>query len=278
MDFTNEFRVSLPPDQAWALLTDVERIAPCMPGAQLTGRDGDTYNGLVKVKVGPVTVQYKGTAAFEEQDAASRTAVLRARGRDARGQGNADARITARLVPEGEATMVTVETRLTVTGKVAQFGKGMIEEVSRKLLGQFVEALERQLAQERAPEPAAVGGGGGSGGDGTEPSAAAPPPSTPPAAESAEAEREGGGEGTAESRSQGDAEGPAPAREPAPAPGPAPAREPAPAPGPAPGPVRPTAEPEPIDLMGVAKGAVLKRAIPAAVAVVVLVLLIVWLV
>lgn len=263
MDFTNEFRVSLPPDQAWALLTDVERIAPCMPGAQLTGRDGDTYNGLVKVKVGPVTVQYKGTAAFEEQDAASRTAVLRARGRDARGQGNADARITARLVPEGEATMVTVETRLTVTGKVAQFGKGMIEEVSRKLLGQFVEALERQLAQERAPEPAAVGG---SGGDATEPSAAAPAPSTPPAAESAEAEREGGGEGTAESRSQGDAEGPAPAR------------EPAPAPGPAPGPVRPTAEPEPIDLMGVAKGAVLKRAIPAAVAVVVLVLLIVWLV
>ncbi|MDX2706973.1 SRPBCC family protein, partial [Streptomyces sp. PA03-6a] len=158
MDFTNEFRVSLPPDQAWALLTDVERIAPCMPGAQLTGRDGDTYNGLVKVKVGPVTVQYKGTAAFEEQDAASRTAVLRARGRDARGQGNADARITARLVPEGEATMVTVETRLTVTGKIAQFGKGMIEEVSRKLLGQFVEALERQLAEERAPEPAAVGG------------------------------------------------------------------------------------------------------------------------
>ncbi|MFD8077426.1 SRPBCC family protein [Streptomyces sp. NPDC059718] len=260
MDFTNEFRVSLPPDQAWALLTDVERIAPCMPGAQLTGRDGDTYNGLVKVKVGPVTVQYKGTAAFEEQDAANRTAVLRARGRDARGQGNADARITARLVPEGEATTVTVETRLTVTGKIAQFGKGMIEEVSRKLLGQFVEALERQLAEERAPEPAAVGGGGGGGGDGTEPSTTAPVPSAPPAAESTEAEREGGGEGAAEGGSQGDAEGPAPAREPAP------------------GPVRPTAEPEPIDLMGVARGAVLKRAIPAAVAVVVLVLLIVWLV
>ncbi|WUD71438.1 SRPBCC domain-containing protein [Streptomyces sp. NBC_00510] len=256
MDFTNEFRVSLPPDQAWALLTDVERIAPCMPGAQLTGRDGDTYNGLVKVKVGPVTVQYKGTAAFEEQDAASRTAVLRARGRDARGQGNADARITARLVPEGEATMVTVETRLTVTGKIAQFGKGMIEEVSRKLLGQFVEALERQLAEERVPEPAAVGGGGGGGGDGTEPSTTAPVPSTPPAAESTEAEREGAAEGG----SQGDAEDPAPAREPAP------------------GPARPTAEPEPIDLMGVARGAVLKRAIPAAVAVVVLVLLIVWLV
>ncbi|MET9879091.1 SRPBCC family protein [Actinacidiphila glaucinigra] len=248
MDFTNEFRVSLPPDQAWALLTDVERIAPCMPGAQLTGRDGDTYNGLVKVKVGPVTVQYKGTAVFEEQDAGSRTAVLRARGKDARGQGNADARITARLVPEGDATMVTVETRLTITGKIAQFGKGMIEEVSRKLLGQFVEALERQLAEERAPEPAAVGGG--------EALAVAPAP----AAESAGAERAGAAEDVVEGPAEGDEAEPAPAVEPAPAR------------------VRPAPEPEPIDLMGVAKDAVLKRAIPAAVAVVVVVLLVVWLV
>ncbi|MFE2542049.1 SRPBCC family protein [Actinacidiphila glaucinigra] len=252
MDFTNEFRVSLPPDQAWALLTDVERIAPCMPGAQLTGRDGDTYNGLVKVKVGPVTVQYKGTAAFEEQDAGTRTAVLRARGRDARGQGNADARITARLVPEGDATMVTVETRLTITGKIAQFGKGMIEEVSRKLLGQFVEALERQLAEERAPEPAAVGGG--------EVLAAAPAPTASTAAESAGAERAGAAEDVVEGPAEGDEAAPAPAVEPAPAP------------------VRPAPEPEPIDLVGVARGAVLKRAVPAAVAVVVVVLLVVWLV
>ncbi|MEU1540327.1 SRPBCC family protein [Actinacidiphila glaucinigra] len=277
MDFTNEFRVSLPPDQAWALLTDVERIAPCMPGAQLTGRDGDTYNGLVKVKVGPVTVQYKGTAAFEEQDAGSRTAVLRARGRDARGQGNADARITARLVPEGDATMVTVETRLTITGKIAQFGKGMIEEVSRKLLGRFVEALERQLAEERAPEPAAVGGGGGvdtrAGEGGSELSAAAAvqaaaaAPSGAPAAENAGAGAGAGAaaaEAVAEETSHGGTE--------------ADASDPAPAVERAPAPVRPTPEPEPIDLMGVARGAVLKRAIPAAVAVVVVVLLVVWLV
>ncbi|MEU1620303.1 SRPBCC family protein [Streptomyces sp. NPDC005722] len=257
MDFTNEFRVSLPPDQAWALLTDVERIAPCMPGAQLTGRDGDTYTGLVKVKVGPVTVQYKGTAAFEEQDPGSRTAVLRARGRDARGQGNADARITARLVPDGESTLVTVGTKLTITGKVAQFGKGMIEEVSRKLLGQFVEALERQLAQERAPEPATVGGGEAAA---SVPAATAAPSPSAAAGDVAEGEAQG--------EPRHDADGAPPPPEPSPEP----------APEPAPAPVRTTPEPEPIDLMGVARGAVLKRAIPAAVAVVVVVLLVVWLV
>ncbi|WP_329183832.1 SRPBCC family protein [Actinacidiphila glaucinigra] len=278
MDFTNEFRVSLPPDQAWALLTDVERIAPCMPGAQLTGRDGDTYNGLVKVKVGPVTVQYKGTAAFEEQDAGSRTAVLRARGRDARGQGNADARITARLVPEGDATMVTVETRLTITGKIAQFGKGMIEEVSRKLLGRFVEALERQLAEERAPEPAAVGGGGvdtraGEGGSELSAAAAVQAPAAAPS-EAPAAENAGAGAGAAEAVAEETSQGGTEADVSDPAAG----VEPAPAVERAPAPVRPTPEPEPIDLMGVARGAVLKRAIPAAVAVVVVVLLVVWLV
>ncbi|WP_329320000.1 SRPBCC family protein [Streptomyces sp. NBC_01262] len=151
MDFTNEFRVSLPVGPAWALLTDLERIAPCMPGAQLTGVEGEEYSGVVKVKVGPMTVQYKGVASFEEQDADARTAVLRARGRDVRGQGNADARITARLVPDGDGTRVTVETRLTITGKVAQFGKGMIEEISKKLLAQFAEALEAAV-EEEAPE------------------------------------------------------------------------------------------------------------------------------
>ncbi|MFE6487946.1 SRPBCC family protein, partial [Streptomyces sp. NPDC057757] len=152
MDFTNEFRVNLPVERAWALLTDVERIAPCMPGAQLTGVDGETYNGVVKIKVGPVTVQYRGTVSFEEKDSAARTAVLHARGRDTRGQGNADARVTARLVPDGDGTRVTVATRLTITGKIAQFGKGMIEEVSAKLLTQFVANLEAQLATEKRQE------------------------------------------------------------------------------------------------------------------------------
>ena len=159
MDFTNEFRVSLPAGQAWALLTDLERIAPCMPGAQLTGVDGDQYNGVVKIKVGPMTVQYKGVASFEEQDAEARTAVLKARGRDVRGQGNADARVAVRLLPDGDGTRVVVETRLTITGKVAQFGKGMIEEISKKLLAQFADALESQFAADdaaTAEEPAAA--------------------------------------------------------------------------------------------------------------------------
>ncbi|MCX4235052.1 SRPBCC family protein [Streptomyces ortus] len=159
MDFTNEFRVNLPPDEAWALLTDVERIAPCMPGAQLTGVDGDAYNGVVKVKVGPMTIQYKGVVSFEEKDDAGRTAVLHARGRDTRGQGNADARVTARLVPDDSGTRVTVDTRLTITGRVAQFGKGMIEEISGRLLAQFVDNLETRLATERRgsrPAPTAA--------------------------------------------------------------------------------------------------------------------------
>jgi carbon monoxide dehydrogenase subunit G len=260
MDFTNEFRVSLPPDQAWALLTDVERIAPCMPGAQLTGRDDDTYNGAVKVKVGPVTVQYKGTAAFEERDAESRTAVLRARGRDARGQGNADARITARLVAQGEATLVTVETRLTVTGRIAQFGKGMIEEISRKLLGQFADALERQLAEERTPAAAAVGAGTAHAAPGM--------PAVPSASSAPSADEAGVPEAATDAASADSGTGGEDATESA-------VPEPAPAPAPAPAP--PAAEPEPIDLMGVARGAVLKRAIPAAVAVVLVILLIVWL-
>ncbi|MFD3456923.1 SRPBCC family protein [Streptomyces sp. NPDC058691] len=254
MDFTNAFRVSLPPAQAWELLTDVERIAPCMPGAQLTGRDGEAYQGVVKVKVGPMTIQYKGVAEFEELDEEGRTAVLRARGRDSRGQGNADARITARLAADGEAaTAVTVETRLTVTGKVAQFGKGMIEEISRKLLAQFVDALERQLAAERAP--AAVG------------AAAAPAPAVAGAAPVEAPPVDTAGEDAA-------AAGPAPGSTPAPR---APAAS-APDQGtPAPAPVPPAAEPEPLDLLGVARGAVVKRVVPLVVALAVLVVLVVWL-
>ncbi|WP_042424958.1 SRPBCC family protein [Streptacidiphilus anmyonensis] len=151
MDFTHEFRVSLPIESAWELFTDVPRLAPCMPGAQLTDVEGEKYHGTVKVKVGPVTTQYKGTATFEERDESARTVRIKATGRDTRGQGNADAHITARLAPDGDGTRVTVQTRLTITGKAAQFGKGVMEEISRKLLGQFVDCLERQLAAERTP-------------------------------------------------------------------------------------------------------------------------------
>jgi uncharacterized protein len=151
VDFTNEFRVAVPVEQAWELLTDIERIAPCMPGAQLTGADGGEYRGTVKVKVGPVTAQYNGVASFAERDDERHVAVLQASGRDSRGQGNANARVTARLEPDGDGTRVTVLTDLTITGKVAQFGKGVIKDVSDKLLQSFVTSLEDELAAPEQP-------------------------------------------------------------------------------------------------------------------------------
>lgn len=145
MELINEFRVGVPVEEAWVVLTDVERIAPCMPGAQLTEVDGDTYTGNVKVKVGPITALYKGTATFVEKDDVAHKAVLKADGRDTRGQGNASAVVTATLEADGDGTKVTVQTDLTVTGKVAQFGRGVLVDVSSKLVGQFVQCLESDV-------------------------------------------------------------------------------------------------------------------------------------
>ena len=152
MELTNEFDVSVPVDEAWKVLTDVERIAPCLPGAQLQEIEGDEYRGAVKVKVGPITAQYKGKATFVELDEAGHKAVLSASGRDTRGQGNASATITALLEPAGDGTHVSVTTDLTVTGKVAQFGRGVLADVSAKLLGQFVDNLEQTVLADSAGE------------------------------------------------------------------------------------------------------------------------------
>jgi carbon monoxide dehydrogenase subunit G len=145
MEIENSFRVDVPVDEAWRVLLDLERIAPCMPGAQLQEVQGDEYRGVVKVKVGPITAQYKGTARLESVDDATHTAVVAATGRDTRGQGNASASIKLVLVPDGDGTRVEVETDLSITGKVAQFGRGVIGDVSNKLLAQFVENLERDV-------------------------------------------------------------------------------------------------------------------------------------
>ena len=143
MELVNDFTVKAPIDEAYATLTDVERIAPCLPGAQLTEVEGDTYRGLVKVKVGPITAQFKGQASFVERDAEQHRAVLKAEGRDTGGKGNASALITAQLEEvDAEMTKVTVSTDLTITGKVAQFGRGALADVSEKLLRQFVTNLE----------------------------------------------------------------------------------------------------------------------------------------
>jgi uncharacterized protein len=150
----NEFTVGVPIDRAWAVLTDLEGIAPCMPGAVLTGVEGDVYSGKVKIKVGPITSEYAGTARFTERDEMNHRAVIDASGRDVRGAGNAAAAITAQLRAEGSSTVVSVDTDLKISGKIAQFGSGMIKEVSTKLLGQFVDCLEGKLAAD-VPVPSA---------------------------------------------------------------------------------------------------------------------------
>ena len=151
MELRNEFTVPLNIDKAWAVLTDIEGIAPCMPGASLEGVDGDDYHGVVKVKVGPITAQYRGKATFTERDDDDYRAVIRAEGRDTRGQGNANATITATLYEQGDGTLVTVVTDLAITGRAAQFGRGVLADVSTKLLGQFVHCLETNLLTDAPP-------------------------------------------------------------------------------------------------------------------------------
>jgi carbon monoxide dehydrogenase subunit G len=137
----DSFRVDVPVDEAWKVLLDLERIAPCLPGAQLTEVEGDEYRGTVKIKVGPITAQYKGVAQIVEADEANHKVLLKAEGRDTRGQGNASATVTATLVGEGASTTVNIDTDLNITGKVAQFGRGVMADVSSKLLGQFADNL-----------------------------------------------------------------------------------------------------------------------------------------
>lgn len=188
MKITNEFTVHTPIERAWQVLTDLEGIAPCMPGAQLTGVEGETYQGRVKVKVGPVISDFTGTARFTEKDDAAYRAVIDAKGRDARSAGNASALVTAVLSPAGEAsTKVSVDTDLKISGKLAQFGSGMIKEVSAKLLAQFVSNLEAKLATDAAAaaEPAASGASAAAA------SSSSPAAASSPSSDAVRAEAEG---------------------------------------------------------------------------------------
>ncbi|OLT05702.1 hypothetical protein BJF90_01520 [Pseudonocardia sp. CNS-004] len=148
MELMNSFTVAEPVDRAWAVITDLERVAPCLPGAALLGVEGDDYRGAVKVKVGPVTARYEGVARFAQRDDDKHHAVLRAEGRDTRGQGNAAATIDLRLTPRGTGTEVVVVTDLELAGRVAQFGRGVIADVSGKLIGQFAQRLEEEMGRE----------------------------------------------------------------------------------------------------------------------------------
>jgi len=149
MELVNDFVVNSPIAETWATLTDVEKIAPCLPGAQLEEIEGDTFRGVVKVKVGPIVANFKGEAQFTEKDDVQHRAVLNAAGRDTGNKGNASAVITAQLESLGErTTKCTVSTDLKITGKFAQFGRGAMQDISSKLLGEFVANLESLTANE----------------------------------------------------------------------------------------------------------------------------------
>jgi len=142
-------------EQAWQVLLDIERIAPCLPGASLDTVDGDQFTGTVKVRLGPIGLTYKGKASFVEKDEQARRVVIDAQGRDSRGNGTASAKVTATLAPDGEeATEVRVLTDLNITGKPAQFGRGVLVDVGNKLLGQFAECLAGKLTGTDAAVPA----------------------------------------------------------------------------------------------------------------------------
>ncbi|MGP4019424.1 SRPBCC family protein [Saccharopolyspora sp. 5N708] len=176
MQMQHQFNVPVPVDVAWQALLDPERVAPCMPGATLTSSEGNAFTGSVKVKLGPVSLLYKGTGTFQEVDETARRVVIDASGKDSRGSGTAAATVTAVLKPEGDSTAVTVDTDLKVTGKPAQLGRGLISEVGGKILNQFAANLAQRLTAE---EPAAAPTGEtkaeakpASGGTAAEPAAA----------------------------------------------------------------------------------------------------------
>jgi carbon monoxide dehydrogenase subunit G len=151
----NSFTVPVPIDEAWRVLLDIERIAPCMPGAALDSVDGDDFTGRVKVKLGPINLTYQGKASFVEKDETAHKAVIDARGKDQRGNGTAAAVVTARLAAEGAITRVDVVTDLNITGRPAQFGRGVMTDVGNKLLGQFADKLAAQLGEGDAQGDAA---------------------------------------------------------------------------------------------------------------------------
>ena len=152
IELDNSFTVPVPPEQAWDVLLDVERIAPCMPGASVLSVEGDVIEGQVKVKLGPLSLSYKGTAEFTEKDAENRALAIKASGKETRGAGTASATVNASLKPgDGDgSTLVAIHTSLNVTGRPAQFGRSLLPEVSGKLIGQFADNLDSLIQSDSA--------------------------------------------------------------------------------------------------------------------------------
>ena len=170
IELDNSFTVPVPPDQAWDVLLDVKRIAPCMPGATVDEVDGDVVNGRIKVKVGPVSLTYRGTAKFIERDPDAHHVVLEASGKETRGAGTASATVRASLAPDasGGGTQVTMHTTMNVTGRPAQFGRGVMVEVGGKLVEQFAANLAQLIAGDSPAGPGEDGGPAGPAGTVTE--------------------------------------------------------------------------------------------------------------
>lgn len=245
MKLEHRFVVPAPPEAVWEALDHLDEYAPCLPGAALTGVDGDEFTGTVKVKLGPVSMTYSGTGRFIERDTGAGQVVVEAKGKDKRGNGTAGATVTAHIVAEGDGTAIDMVTDLSVTGKPAQFGRGVIQDISDKLLGQFVECFSAKLAAAASGEDAAGTSGGDAaavGDDGTNPVAPAAPvtaagakkPSAPTAAEQPATAAKAG----------------------------APASTPAPAARPTPHPVPPAPAAE-LDLMSTVMPVILRRYAPA---------------
>ena len=159
MELTHDFTVPTDIETAWATFLDLERVGSCFPGATVTEASGESFSGTVKVKLGPIALQYAGSGQFLERDDAAHRAVLEAKGKDKRGNGTAGATVTMQLAPSAEGTRIDVTTELQVTGKPAQFGRGVMQDVSDKLLQQFIACIEGQFAEggpeaEAAPAPA----------------------------------------------------------------------------------------------------------------------------
>lgn len=184
MELDHSFTVPVPPDQAWDVLLDVQRIAPCMPGATVETVDGDDVAGRLKVKVGPVSLTYKGTATFKDRDTTDRSVLVEASGKETRGSGTASATVRAALSPQNGAdsdgssgeTLVTLHTTLNVTGRPAQFGRGVIAEVGSRLIDQFADNLARQLGSGSAPAAADSGAGAAGASETAAPAATAEAP------------------------------------------------------------------------------------------------------
>jgi uncharacterized protein len=278
MKLENEFTVPAPIDEAWAVLLDVERVAPCLPGAAVEpGGDEGAYNGTMTVKIGPITARYKGTVRIQEADEAGRRAVMRAQAKDARGQGTAAATITSTMVEASDGTRVKVETDMRVTGPAAQFGRGVMQDVSAKMMRQFAECLASEMsaspaggetwssagAETAAPEPAATAPVGEDGATTAGGEAAAREEALGGPASTGGAALGGGStSGAATPGSAAAGSGEAPASEPPQADVPR-----------TPPPPRPRPTPEVLDLADASREAVLKRALPVVGGVLVLLII-----